>query len=812
MKKWLKIKICILVVAFFAMSIGTFLTLYYSPMEPSRTTMKSAALPVIYMQTPGGCLTNPASGYLNEVNGKSIFNGITALDENRTVTVAIYQYSERVTGISYRVVDFETGKLLEDTEVPFEPVSNKEVIRATFNINNLIEKNQQYLLEICLSTLEYDKVSYYERILWADNLNVDEKIEYTLQFNADTYNAEKLSEITQWIETDGTGDNTNYGHVGIHSTAEQIGWGALQPKVEGNIIPTVLEITDSVAQIALTYKVATPCAGLTYDSYSVQEYFRIRQSKGEMYLLSYDRCANQRFDGNEDLQASGRINLGIKEGNIECEAMSDEKGRYSFFVDSGQLWCYARAENKFTNVFTFEMMDDSGMRNGRREYDIQLISVDETGMAYFLVAGYMSRGEHEGRTGISLYCYQYTDNKVQEQLFIPVNMTYDEMKDEVGDVVYLSGDQLYLKVGDTLYSVDLISREKMVVTDRLYPGTYSVTGDGTRMAYHYTHTEDDETQIRIIDFTLGTEQLVQVQDYGNNNSHDRIRLIGYIEKDFVFGVFDERDVTVIDGVNKVLPMYEIYILDPDYEMVKDYHIDGTYVTQAVIEGMRVNLTRLVKNEEGEFAPAAIDQLMNRKENNEKSGMYTEIVVTKDRQKEIYLYLSSTAGNTEQVSLRYAREVVYNEDSLLELDDKPARQNQYYAYGFGKTIGVYDELSQAVKAALTREGFVLDSQGNCLWHRTRRNNKIVWNDMYAALSVSDFPENLTGLSLDNILYFVSDGKFVMARNGRTDFALIYDYDNTYLYYYDLEQEKLVEQSMDDAEKLFIEWGNVFLTTK
>lgn len=812
MKKQLKIKIGILVMAFVAMTVATFLSLYYSPLEPARTTMKAAALPVVYMQTPGGYLINPANGYLSEINGKSIFNGITVLDENRNATAVIYQYGERVTGISYRVIDIETGKLLEDTKVPFEAVSKTEAIKTTFNIKNLIEKDQQYLLEIRLSTSGHDKVSYFQRILWADNLNVDEKIGYTLQFNSYTYSAANLSEIEQWIETDGTGDNTNYGHVGIHSTSEQIGWGALQPKIEGNVIPTVLEITDSVAQIGLSYRVATPCTSLTYDSYDVWEYYRIRQSKGEFYLLSFDRRANQRFDGNEDLQASGRINLGIKEGNIECEAMSDEKGKYSFFVDSGQLWCYARGDNKFTNVFSFESMDDSGMRDRRQEYEIQLISVDEAGVANFLVIGYMSRGEHEGRTGISLYRYEYKENKVWELLFIPVDMTYDEMADEVGDVAYLSGDQFYIKVGDTLYSVDLISREIMIVTGGLYPGTYAVKDDGTRLAYHYTHSLNDENQIRILDFATGTEQMIQAKDFGNKSTDDRIRLIGYIENDIVFGIFDERDVTVSDGVNKVFPMYGIYILDSDYNLIKDYHMDGIYVSQASIEGMRVNLTRLSKNDEGELIPATIDQLMNRKENNEKSGMYTEVVVTKARQKEIYLYLSSTAGNTEQVSLRYAKEIVYDGDCVLELNVASGRQSRYYAYGYGKCVGVYDELWQAVKAASAKEGFVFDVQGKCLWHRTARNNTIVWNDMYAQISMPDFQENLTGLSLNNILYFISDGKFVLAKNGEESFVLLYDYDNTYLYYYDWEQQKCVEKSREDAEKLFIEWGNVFLTTE
>lgn len=810
MKKQIKIKIVILIIAFLAMSVSTFLSLYYNKTEPSVTTMRAAALPIVYMQTPGGIMINPAKGYLSEVNGRALFNGITPLDENRNVTAVIYQYSEKVNGMSYRVVDLETGKLLEDTVVELEPQLKEEYFSASMNIKNLIEKNKQYLLEIRLTTREHERISYFQRILWADNLDVDEKIGYTLQFNAYTYSAADLSEIERWIETDGTGDNTNYGHVGIHSTAEQIGWGALQPKVEGDIVPRILEINESVAQIALFYRVATLCTALTYDLYDVEEYYRIRQVNGEFYLLSYDRRANQRFDGNEDLQASGRINLGIKDGGNVCEAMSDDKGMYSYFADSGQLWCYARNDNKFTNVFSFAPIDDLRVRDWTQDYKIKLVSVDGDGRADFMVAGYMSRGEHEGSTGISLYSYEYKDNVVNEVLFIPVPMTFDEMEKEVGDVVFLSQEQFFVKVGSILYSVDLASREIMTVTDNLYSQTYTVTEDQTRLAYHYSHSAEDEKQIRVLDFETGTEYIIDAEKYGNKSKYNRLRLIGFLEQDMVFGVFDVRDVTAPDGINTVLPMYGIYILDSSYELVKEYRQANIFVTQASIEGMRVNLTRLIKNEEGRLVPAAIDQLMNRKENNAKGGMYTEIVVTEARKKEIYLYLASSAGNTNEVSLRYSKEVIYDPEAVISLEAAQEREQRFYAYGYGRCLGVYDSLMQGVRAASAKEGFVLDSSGNCLWHRTQRSNTNVWNDIYAERPLSDYTENLTGLSLQNILYFISDGKFVLARKGEESFAILYDYDNTNVYYYDRDLAKSVVMPRDAAEKMFVEWGNVFLT--
>lgn len=811
MKKQIKIKLIILLIAFVAMGTGTFLSLVFQETEPSMTTMQPVSLPLLYMQTPGGTLINPANGYLGEIDGRTVFHGITPLDENRNVTTAIYPYGERITGVTYRVIDLENGRLLEDTKVELESQKKQTVVYADMDIKNLIEKGKQYLLEIRVSTPNYARISYFQRILWQDDLNVEKKLDFVKQFHGYTYSASGLSEIERWIETDGTGDNTNYGHVGIHSTSQQIGWGALQPKVEGSVVPTILDISDAEAQISLNYRVATPCTGMTYDTYYVEDYYRVREHGEEIYLMAYDRRANQRFDGNEDLQASGRINLGIKENDEPCEAMCDENGKYSYFVDSGQLWCYARKENKFTNVFSFGM-EDFSVHVNKTNFHIKIVSVDEKGNANFLVVGYMSRGQHEGYTGVSLYQYRYGENVVEELAFVPVSMMYEEMKDCVGDVAYISGDQLFLKVKEVLYSIDLVSREIMVLTENLVDGQYAATSDGKRIAYQMGTDSEDETGIRILDFALGTETTIEAGAYGNKSAYDRIRLIGYIEDDIVFGIFDCRDICAPDGVNRILPMYGIYILDGEYGLVKEYRESNIFVTGASIEGMRVNLTRIVRNGDGKYVSTTIDQLMNRKENNEKSGIYTDIVATKAREKEIYLYLPSSAGNTEEVSLRYSKEVIFREENTLAVDVSDEKEERYYAYGFGRCLGVFHTLKDGVRAAAAREGFVLDSRGMYLWKRAHNMNSIVWNDAYKDLTLEDFNANLTGLSLNQILYFISDGKFVLVKCSETGYGILYDYDNSSVFYYDQEAGKLQEKSREDAEKLFVGCGNVYLTTQ
>ena len=58
--------------------------------------------------------------------------------------------------------------------------------------------------------------------------------------------------------------------------------------------------------------------------------------------------------------------------------------------------------------------------------------------------GYMNRGEHEGEAGVSLCRYSYADNKVEERLYIPVDIPYDILSQNIGNVAYLSDENTFL--------------------------------------------------------------------------------------------------------------------------------------------------------------------------------------------------------------------------------------------------------------------------------------------------------------------------------------------------------------------------------
>ena len=68
--------------------------------------------------------------------------------------------------------------------------------------------------------------------------------------------------------------------------------------------------------------------------------------------------------------------------------------------------------------------------------------VDEAGNVTFIVYGYMNRGMHEGRTGVTLYYYDAVVNTVEEQLFIPYNKSFDILKADIEQLSYISKETI----------------------------------------------------------------------------------------------------------------------------------------------------------------------------------------------------------------------------------------------------------------------------------------------------------------------------------------------------------------------------------
>lgn len=840
-----RLKYFVLIATFIATGVITFLSLNFTMEMPTTTTMDSATLPVVMMQTENGTLFNELHGYTSDVDASLLNGSVTPIPDDKKQKIVINNYGEQISKLSYKIRKLDDMSLLEDTTVSTLEAGETS-IGAVLNIKNLIDKDTEYLLEICITTEEYSEISYYTKIISSNNIGLQTKIDFVLIFNSCTFNKNRLDEISSLLETKSTGDNTNFGKVNINSTKAQIGWGDINPKVEKTIIPTIKEINSEVASIYLEYSMAAQGITGSYDSYNVDEYFRIRQTASSMYLLNYEREANQVFDSENDLSKNQGISLGItstENYNMKCSS----KGNFSCFVTQGVLWCLNDKDNTFTRIFSFEAEESDNVRELFDMHNIKIMDVNDEGNVNFIVYGYMNRGKHEGETGVSLCTYNYEENQVHERMYFPVSVPYDELQENVGEVAYISDKNVfYFLIDGTLYSIDLTSKEIMVEISGLTDETYAVSEDGTSIAYSLNGKVYDTDVVRIFNMATGSDHQIKA------NEGDKLKVLGYIKNDCIIGMAHASDILVEVNGCVTFPMYKLNIMDNKFNVIKEYQIDGVYVSSASVEGMRINLTRVVKNNEGNYESTSIDQLMNREENITTNGLILQTATTELRKKEVYIKPMNTLTNLGNVSSRTSRSVIFVSGETIKLDAKFEESGRYYVYGYGRFQGSFTSLAKAVSVAYETYGTVVDSEAQYIWKRykdasgnvsqamsgaTDANSSLAQAirilmqgagsdvdasaEMASGMTAIDIINkakgsghalNLKGVTVENILYYISIKKPVIGRTGGNSYVLITGYDSKTVTYFDITSGKSVTVTLADANKLFTQWGNVFITYK
>ena len=284
-------KYFILGVIFLVTVIITFISMKFEQIMPSATTMADATLPTVAMDTEAGTQYNVLHGYTSELDSTLFYGNITPVAKDRKLTVTINTYGEDIEGVAYKIRSLEDKSLIENTEVSDYDNAGSS-INVTFNIKNLLDTGKEYALEIVLKTKKHEAVYYYTRIVYGVDYDLQKKLDFVMDFNACTFDDSRLKDIAGYLETSSSGDNTNYGKVNINCSLSQVGWGDLDPYVESDIIPEVISVDDDVAILRLSYRVGAANDYSSSDTYTVSEYYRIRQTNSGFYLLNFEREMN----------------------------------------------------------------------------------------------------------------------------------------------------------------------------------------------------------------------------------------------------------------------------------------------------------------------------------------------------------------------------------------------------------------------------------------------------------------------------------------------------------------------------------------
>lgn len=814
-------RIGILLLVFVAAAAGYFIWTRNKSMirEDQRvyTSIQESAFPVMYVETLGRKM-NLQRGYSQDMREAVLRDSLTILPADRRLPVCFEDYEGTVTGIYYEIRSMDLERLVERTQVT-EWETTEEGIRAILPIQNLLDKDEEYLLSISLTTEENGTIGYYTRIMWTDNAEAQSMVDLAENFSRNTFHYQQASDLTMYLEPDATEDNTSLGHASIHSSFSQITWGGLAMELAGDIQVTLKELDGIMGQIELKYMAARQAENGVTELYEVTDDFTLKWNEQRIYMMDFDREVNQIFTGARTLFNGKRILLGITNDDKVSAKQSPNGDRIAFVVNR-DLWTYDQKDHNAVSVFSFRSQKNGGRGEDDR-HDVKILQIDDEGNVDFLVYGYMTRGQREGQMGIGLYRYSARENGLEEKFFAPAVCSFEALKQDLDELCYLSpSGMLYLMRAQAVYGIDLNSSEYIVLADGLKEGGYAVSQDGRHLAWQDGHDMYQSASISLIDLETGARQTIAAPE------GDYIRSLGFVGGDFLYGLAHQESRWVLNGRLEEIPMYALEILGEDSEILTRYEKEGYYIAGVAVEDSRIHLKRIVQSSQDIYTVVDEDTIVcNAKldyDPMEGIGWYA----SSDRQKLYFVQLDSDIKTNHTISVSAPRKASYEESLILELEASAVDTGlTFYAYGNGHLTGITRDFAAAVGMAYDGMGVVTDQDQNILWNRVNRGSlRNIQDARNTAYRLTQHLEELTeskafedgvigldgrGLTLNQVLYFVDRGCPVVAYTGEGQYLLITGFDQFNVTLYHPETGESWKMGLNDAGKYFESLQNDFI---
>lgn len=833
------IKPIVLIVVFIAALI-TFCITTNKGNKDMTTKQADATLPVMSFNLDK-IKINTLHGYTTEMDPTKMRDCVIPISDDRKLSLSISTYGMAVDRISYKIRSMDGKRLVADDEI--SSFSNKDnTIQADVSMPNVMDENTEYLLVFTITSGQ-DNVYYYSRIMQTDGKAAAKVVEFAKKFHDETFIKDDKSFFTTYMETT-TGDRNTLAHVDLTSTVSQITWGSMAAAQYTNPVIALKEINDSYDVVTIDYVMSCVDGKGETEYYNVREYFRLRQTESRMYVLNYERTANQIFNSeNSFISDSGSVMLGIR--SSEAEYRANEAGSVICFVQEGDLYSYDINNGMIIKVFSFRDAEGIDERENWNHHDIKIVSVDEAGSIDFVVYGYMNRGTHEGEVGTGVYHYDGLAHTIDEEAFIPSKTSYEVLKAEMGKMLYLNEkNEFYLMMDDSLYRINLGSMSVKKVVEGLSTGSYCASESNRYFAWVDSANQYSSNTIKVMDLKSGKTFEVKKGD------DQYLRPLGFIGEDFIYGQANAADVVSDAAGNTTFPMNGLIILDTsDQSELKTYTHSGGYVEKISVDGYTVTIDLIAQNN-GVYAEIGQDTIMNREaDSKQKIALDTSQSDTK-----LTVSAISIAGGKKPDKLKQltAQMTINSHDTAVDLkfDDNTVH---FYVYAKGDVIFASDNISDAIKQANDSMGVVIDSNQQYVWMRARKNAvnafaniacnetdkdadsvvksvsaMLTYNDVTVSVSEligagssavdvlkNNLPDkeilDLQGVSSEDIIFYISQGNPVFAMTGNTSAVLVTGYSsNGALYIYNPDNGATTSMSYEDADRMFYNGGLHFIT--
>ena len=839
MKK-LIINIAIIIVVFF-ISLFVAGSIINQGTTDMTMEMGKATFPVVTVRF-NGIEMNPMHGYRKEMKTNLMRESITPLMSGRKVSLQIDRFGTEISSMAFEVRSVDGERLIENTQIPEWKEQDDGTLFVTLELKDLIDMNQEYELILLITPASGETIRYYTRIISQEDYHVTDKLEFVKDFTIKTFDKEAARSLTKYLESNSSGDNTNLGKVTIHSSFDQITYAGLPITAKTDPQITIKEIDEQTGSFVTDFYVTTSDEE-TENLYHVQEYYRLRYTSDRIYLLNYERTMDQVFREDGNVYANNKIMLGITADEIQMEESDD--GNILAFVSGNRLFSYNTVDNKMAYLFGFYDKDNRDTRTFYNMHRIKILDVSEGGNITFLVYGYMNRGRHEGEVGISAFYYDSTVNTIEELVYIPSEEPQDVMIEKVNRLSYINRDGiLYLMDNQHIYGINFTERTYEMVADHLHYNGYVISDSNRMIAWQEGDSLENSQTVVLMNLNTGVQKRIEAK------TSETIVPIGFIEEDLIYGIVNKNDIVTDYARETVLPMYCVKIENENEGVLMTYEQENVYVLSGSVNQNQITLQRVSKSEDGTYVEIAEDQIVDAE--SVSLGRNTiEVVVTQNYEKirQIVLRKEIDVNSMKQLT---PKEVLFEGERSVYLRSSDETQEQFYVYGKYGIRGIYGNEDQAVDAAESEAGVVLNSAGNYVWKKTIRSTRnqimaiqpdmvteerdslavaldtmlsyegIMRNSAYMLQSgetiysilESGLSEcqvlDLSGCSLDAVLYYVDRDipVLVMLQDGNAVLLIGFNEMNTVIM--NPQTGTIYKMGMNDSKTWFKENGNRFIT--
>lgn len=840
MRKWIfKALTCIVSFLLAVVIIGSIMNKGNTDMT---TQMSAASYPLVYINHEG-MLINPLHGYSSDMDITAMRDVITPLGQSRTLSLFIERYDNNINSISYELRSIDGERLIEEgnvTEIQMAETS----ATASLKLKDLMESDEEYELILKLDASKAGTVKYYSRLIRRNEDYSAEEIRFVEDFHERTFDKQAARAITTYMETDESGDNSNYGRVDIHSSFDMITWGDLQVNVISDPQIYMTEYFPQTARFLVDYRVRV---GEGEDSpiYRVEEYYRIRRGSQRIYLLDYTRTMNCIYEMKSRTLTANKIEIGITEDAVDITESED--GSVFTFVSEDRLFCYQPGSKRLSMLFGFYDGENADERTYYNKNDIKTLSVDETGNVCFMVYGYMNRGAHEGGMGILVYIYNSATNTIEEKAYIPYSGSYAMLSDDIGRLSYLNtGNDLYIYMGGTVLDINIDEKRCNNVIEGLTRESFKVSESNALIVWPDSSDEKSRS-LNLMDLRTRASKSIEAP------AGEYIKALGFMQEDLIYGLVRSTDVYEDQAGNEIFPMYSVKISSAENGAeTMSYQKDDVFVLSVAVNDNQILLDRVRRftTVSGNYIPETEDQIVSTVTD---SGLQNTVERVVTQSYKIITQLAAK-GNFETKSMKFLSplEVMYEGDhEIRPRFDKP-EWDSYYVYGSKGIGGVYSDAARAVAFADETSGTVVDEMGHYIWIKSnlaernqimkieeesadaeRSSLAVCMDVMMECASVKrnsqHFLDNglspleilrnelksvevldLKGVSLDSTLYYVNKDIPVMAILNDRSAVLIVGFNELNVVLMDPSKGSIYKVGKKDAADMFLRNGNQFIT--